>query len=98
MESRAAENEIRRVSPFLLVGLALASMVVSAALAIAGKRKVASFIGQWVPSLLILATFNRPLQGGGQASLRRASTALANGMVGAPTGHGTTSAVGSMAG
>jgi len=42
------EGQIRRVSPSLLVGLALGSIAVSAAFAVAGKMKVANFIGQWV--------------------------------------------------
>jgi hypothetical protein len=59
---RVVEDQIRRVQPSLLVGLALGSLVVSAAFAVAGKLKVANFIGQWVPSLLILATFDRLMQ------------------------------------
>ena len=55
---RLVENQVRRVPPSLLVGLALGSMALSAAFAVAGKLKVANFIGQWVPSLLILATFD----------------------------------------
>lgn len=59
---RVVEAQVRRVPPSLLVGLALGSMAVSAAFAMAGKLKVANFIGQWVPSLLILATFDRLMQ------------------------------------
>ena len=59
---RVVEAQVRRVPPSLLVGLALGSMAVSAAFAVAGKLKVANFIGQWVPSLLILATFDRLIQ------------------------------------
>ena len=59
---RVVEDQIRRVTPSLLVGLALGSLVVSAAFAVAGKLKVANFIGLWVPSLLILATFDRLMQ------------------------------------
>jgi len=59
---RVVEDQVRRVQPSLLVGLALGSMVISAAFAVAGKLKFATFIGQWVPSLLILATYDRLMQ------------------------------------
>ena len=94
---RVMENQVRRVPPTLLVGLALGSMVVSAAFAVAGKLRVANFIGQWVPSLLILATFDRLMQaeaGPGTAAL---SGALPNGIVGAKAGSGTGTSVGSTA-
>ena len=60
--NRVVEAQVQRVPPSLLVGLALGSMALSAAFAVAGKLKVANFIGQWVPSLLILATFDRLMQ------------------------------------
>ena len=91
---RMVENQVRRVPPSLLVGLALGSMAVSAAFAVAGKLKVANFIGQWVPSLLILATFDRLMQaesGGGA----RVSSALPNGVVGSSAGAVIGSTVGS---
>ncbi len=76
---RMVENQVRRVPPSLLVGLALGSMALSAAFAVAGKLKVANFIGQWVPSLLILATFDRLMQAesgsGIQAGRARCRTA-----------------------
>jgi hypothetical protein len=88
---RLAGSQTWRVPPSLLVGLALGSMGLSAAFALAGKMKVANFIGQWVPSLLILATFERLIQaeGGGGA---RAAGELPNGVVGsgANTGVGPT--------
>ena len=37
---RLVENQVRRVPPSLLVGLALGSMALSAAFAVAGKLKV----------------------------------------------------------
>ena len=89
---RMVENQVRRVPPSLLVGLALGSMAVSAAFAVAGKLKVANFIGQWVPSLLILATFDRLMQAESGAGAQVASSALPNGVVrsGAGTGIGST--------
>ena len=78
---RLVENQVRRVPPSLLVGLALGSMALSAAFAVAGKLKVANFIGQWVPSLLILATFDRLMQAE-TGSPARASSELPDGVVG----------------
>ena len=74
---RVVEAQVRRVPPSLLVGLALGSMAVSAAFAAAGKMKVATFIGQWVPSLLILATFDRLMQAEARAGAQ--VSALPNG-------------------
>jgi hypothetical protein len=90
---RLVETQVRRVPPSLLVGLALGSMALSAAFAVAGKLKVANFIGQWVPSLLILATFDRLLQAE-TGSAARASSQLPNGVVGARAGAGVGSTVG----
>ena len=94
---RVVEAQVRRVPPSLLVGLALGSMVVSAAFAVAGKHKVATFIGQWVPSLLILATFDRLLQGEARAG-EQASRALPNGVVGSTTGAAVGPTLGGTAG
>lgn len=94
---RLVEDQVRRVPPSLLVGLALGSMAVSAAFAVAGKLKVANFIGQWVPSLLILATFDRLMQGE-SGSGAQASRELPNGVVGSRTGAGIGSTVGGTAG
>ena len=79
MEADRMVEQVRRVSPMLLVGVALGSMVVSAAFALGGKPKVANFIGQWVPSLLILATFDRLLQGEERSAARSSANALPNG-------------------
>ena len=81
---RVVEAQVRRVPPSLLVGLALGSMAVSAAFAAAGKMKVATFIGQWVPSLLILATFDRLMQAEARAGAQ--VSALPNGVAGSSAG------------
>jgi hypothetical protein len=94
---RVVEDQVRRVPPSLLVGLALGSMALSAAFAVAGKHKVATFIGQWVPSLLILATFDRLLQGEAGAG-ERGARALPNGAIGSSTGAAVGSTVGGTAG
>jgi len=94
---RVVEAQVRRVPASLLVGLALGSMALSAAFAVAGKHKASTFIGQWVPSLLILATFDRLLQGEATAG-ERASRALPNGAVGSTTGAAVGSTLGGTAG
>jgi hypothetical protein len=90
---RLVENQVRRVPPSLLVGLALGSMALSAAFAVAGKLKVANFIGQWVPSLLILATFDRLIQAETGSGARGASE-LPNGVVGSRAGASVGTTVG----
>jgi hypothetical protein len=81
---RVVEDQIRRVTPSLLVGLALGSLVVSAAFAVAGKLKVANFIGLWVPSLLILATFDRLMQAESGVGPPLSLGALPNGVASKP--------------
>ncbi|MGZ6163551.1 MAG: hypothetical protein ACXWLS_09500 [Myxococcaceae bacterium] len=90
---RMVEDQVRRVPPSLLVGLALGSMALSAAFAVAGKLKVANFIGQWVPSLLILATFDRLIQGESGSGFQAGSSALPNGVVGSSAGPGIGSSI-----
>lgn len=90
---RMVENQVRRVPPSLLVGMALGSMALSAAFAVAGKLKVANFIGQWVPSLLILATFDRLMQGESGSGIQAGSSALPNGAVGSSAGTGIGSSI-----
>lgn len=90
---RMVEDQVRRVPPSLLVGLALGSMALSAAFAVAGKLKVANFIGQWVPSLLILATFDRLMQGETGLGTQAGSSALPNGVVGSSAGTGLGSSI-----
>ena len=95
---RVVEAQVRRVPPSLLVGLALGSMAVSAAFAVAGRLKVANFIGQWVPSLLILATFDRLMQSESGSGAQVSSRAqLPNGAVGSSAGAVVGSNVGGTA-
>jgi len=94
---RMMDEQVRRVPPSLLVGLALGSMAISAAFAMAGKLKVANFIGEWVPSLLILATFDRLTQHAGGSGAQR-SSALPNGIAGTSTAARAGSSAGTTAG
>jgi len=53
------EERTSRVPSGTYLGLAIGSMIVSAAFQIAGKRETASFIGQWAPSLLVIGMYNK---------------------------------------
>lgn len=57
------ENTTRGIPPLFFIGAAVVSMGISAAL-MWSRRSVdrerwSSFIAQWVPSLLVLGTYNR---------------------------------------
>ena len=53
------EERTSRVASGTYLGLAIGSMIASAAFQLAGKRETASFIGQWVPSLLVIGMYNK---------------------------------------
>jgi hypothetical protein len=53
------EEVTKRIPSISFLGLALGSMVVSAGLMLSGHKKWANFVGQWVPSILILGTYNK---------------------------------------
>ncbi|HZH03652.1 MAG TPA: hypothetical protein VEY30_07690 [Myxococcaceae bacterium] len=53
------EEQTKKIPSITFLNLALASMAVSAVLAITGRKESANFVGQWVPTLLILGTYNK---------------------------------------
>ncbi len=53
------EDQTKKLPSLTWMGLAVASMAVSAGLALSGRLKAANFIGQWVPSLLIIGVYNK---------------------------------------
>jgi hypothetical protein len=53
------EERTARVPSGAYLGLALGSMALSAGFMIAGNKQVANFIGQWVPSLLVIGLYNK---------------------------------------
>jgi hypothetical protein len=53
------ERKTARVPSGAYLGMAVGSMVASALLQLAGKRQTANFIGQWVPSLLVIGVYNK---------------------------------------
>jgi hypothetical protein len=57
--ARAIESKTSRLPSDIFLWSAVGSMVGSAALALMGKQKVANFVGQWVPTLLIFGLYNK---------------------------------------
>ena len=61
-EDRATETVERQTSkiPSLaFMGFALGAMALSATLMLTGRKKVANFVGQWVPTILIMGLYNK---------------------------------------
>ena len=53
------EEQTSRLPSVTYLAMAVGSMVASAALMITGRRQLAHFIGQWVPSLLVIGLYNK---------------------------------------
>ena len=53
------EEKTHRVPSGAFLSLAFGSMIASALFQLSGKRQTANFIGQWVPSLLIIGVYNK---------------------------------------
>jgi hypothetical protein len=59
MTTTKVEMTTRKVPSITFLGMAFAAMGGSALLFLMGRKETANFIGQWVPSLLILGTYNK---------------------------------------
>ncbi len=59
LATRMLDSQATRVPTDFLLYFAGASMLGSLALQLSGKKEHAMFIGQWVPTLLILGIYNR---------------------------------------
>jgi hypothetical protein len=57
--TRQIEERTSKVPSGAYMGLAFGSMVLSAGFMIAGNKQVANFIGQWVPTILVLGLYNK---------------------------------------
>jgi hypothetical protein len=57
--ARAIEQQTSRIPSDLFLWGALGAMGVSLALAIAHRGKAATFVGQWVPTALLLGVYNK---------------------------------------
>lgn len=75
--TKRIEEQTSRVPSLTYMGLAVGSMVASAVCMATGRKQLAQFIGQWVPSLLVIGLYNKlvkvedELQGKQQASVPR---------------------------
>ncbi len=68
------EKRTSRVPSDVFLWTAVGSMVGSLALALSGKQKIANFVGQWAPTLLILGLYNKIVKVAGHDQYRSAST------------------------
>ena len=57
--ARTIEQQTAKLPSDTFLCTAIGSMGISLALAVAGKGKAATFIGQWAPTLLILGVYNK---------------------------------------
>jgi hypothetical protein len=53
---------------------ALGSMAGSLVLALSGKQKLATFVGQWVPTMLIFGLYNKIVKVAGHDQYRTSAT------------------------
>lgn len=57
--TKRIEDQTARVPSLTYMGLAVGSMIASAACMLTGRKQLAQFIGQWAPSLLIIGLYNK---------------------------------------
>ena len=57
--ARTIEQQTAKLPSDLFLWAAVGAVAGSAALQIAGKKQVSNFIGEWVPTLLILGLYNK---------------------------------------
>jgi len=57
--ARTIEQHTAKLPSDLFLWAAVGAVAGSAALQIAGKKQVSNFIGEWVPTLLILGLYNK---------------------------------------
>ncbi len=57
--AKAIEDQTSKLPSDTFLWAAVASMAVSAALQVAGRREVSNFFGTWVPTLLLFGVYNK---------------------------------------
>ncbi len=57
--TETVESQTAKVPSLAFLGLAVASMAVSAALVLTGRKQLGNFVGQWAPSILIMGLYNK---------------------------------------
>ena len=69
--ARMIEEQTAKLPSDVWLWAAVASMVTSLGLQIAGEKKVSNFIGQWAPTLLIFGLYNKIVKVAGSDRLSR---------------------------
>jgi len=69
--ARGIEEQTAKLPSDVWLWAAVASMVTSLGLQIAGEKKVSNFIGQWAPTLLIFGLYNKIVKVAGSDRLSR---------------------------
>ncbi len=69
--ARTIEQQTSKLPSDVWLWAAVASMVTSLGLQIAGEKKVSNFIGQWAPTLLIFGVYNKIVKVAGSDRLSR---------------------------
>ena len=57
--ARSIEQQTAKLPSDMFLWAAIGAMGISAALQVSGKTQVSNFIGEWVPTLLILGLYNK---------------------------------------
>jgi hypothetical protein len=57
--TRTIEHRTSKVPSVTFLGLAVGSMVASAALMLSERKQLANFVGQWAPTILIIGVYNK---------------------------------------
>ena len=57
--TETVESITGQVPSLAYLGLGVAAMVASLSFMLAGRKNVANFIGQWVPTILIMGLYNK---------------------------------------
>ena len=57
--ARGIEQQTAKLPSDTFLWAAIGAIGVSAALQVSGKKQVSNFIGEWVPTLLILGLYNK---------------------------------------
>ena len=68
------EKRTSRVPSDVFLWTALGSMAGSLVLALSGKQKLANFVGQWVPTMLIFGLYNKIVKVAGHDQYRPSPT------------------------
>jgi hypothetical protein len=57
--SQKFESQVERAPTFPFIAGALGSIALSAGFMLTGRKEIATFVGQWVPTLLLIGIYNK---------------------------------------